>query len=293
MNRAMSDYRNVLVHVSDSDRSNTVLSCAATVAAAQGASLRAIYAVEPLHLGAYLGAETAMTAAALNQQAEHKRTAAARDRVLEAARTSGLPIDFQRPGGDPVEVMCARSRVADLVVVGQPRDDDAQGPSRRFASQLLVAAGCPVLFIPGTGPVDAFSSRVLVAWSATRESARALRDALPMLKRAAAVEVLRFGSLQPGAEEPLDGVAAYLGAHGVSATCAAKPVREISFSERMLTPTVVDASIAELLLSHAADMNANLIVMGGYGHTRAYELLLGGVTRTMLGAMTVPVLMSH
>jgi len=79
----------------------------------------------------------------------------------------------------------------------------------------------------------------------------------------------------------------------VSAKRTVKPLRQVSFRERMLTPTVVDASIAELVLSHAADMNADLIVMGGYGHTRAYELVLGGVTRTLLGSMTVPVLMSH
>lgn len=134
---------------------------------------------------------------------------------------------------------------------------------------------------------------MLVAWSATRESARALRDALPMLQRAAAVEVLRFGPTATGAGEPLDGVVACLQAHGVSATGTEKPVRKISFGERMLTPTVGDASIAELLLSHAADMDANLIVMGRYGHSRTYELVLGGVTRTMLGSMTVPILMSH
>jgi len=227
----MSDYQNVLVHVSDSERSSQVLSCAAAVAAAHGATLRAVHAVEPLYLGAYLSPESAMTAAQLNQDVHRKRTTTARDRVLEVARACGLPIDFQSPGGDPVEVMYARSRVADLVLVGQPSDDDAQGPSRRFASQLLVAAGCPVLFVPGSGSIDPCGTRVLVAWSATRESARALRDALPMLQRAAAVEVLRFGSPEGGPDEPLDAVHAYLGAHGVSATCAAKPVREISFSE--------------------------------------------------------------
>ena len=289
----MSNYRNVLVHVSDSERSGKVLSCAATVAAAQGASLLAVHAVEPLYLGAYLSPESAMTAAQLNQDAHRERTAKAQDRVFEASRASGLHIDFQSPGGDPVEVMCTRSRVADLTVMGQPAGDDALGPSRRFASQLLVAAGCPVLFVPGASSVDACGTRVLVAWSATRESARALRDALPMLQRAAAVELLRFSTEDRGAEEPLDAVVTYLGAHGVSATAAVKPVREISFSERLLTPTVVDASIAELLLSHAADTNANLIVMGGYGHSRAYELVLGGVTRTLLDSMTVPVLMSH
>ena len=158
----MNDYRNVLVLVSDSERSRQVLTC----------------------------------------------TARARDRVLEACRASGMSIEFESPAGDPVEGMSARLRVADLAVVGQPSDEDTDGASRRFASKMLVAAGCPVLFVPGTGTVD-------------------------------------------------------------------------------------DASIAELLLSHAADIDANLIVMGGYGHIRTYELLLGGVTRTMLGSMTVPVLMSH
>ena len=289
----MNDYRNVLVHVSDSERSRQVLSFAAMVAAAQGASLRAVHAVEPLYLGIGLSPESAMTTAQFGQEAERARTARARDRVLDVSRAIGMRIEFESPAGDPVQEMGARLRMADLAVVGQPSDADTDGPSQRFASKLLVAAGGPVLFVPATGPVDRCGTRVLVAWSATRESARALRDALPMLQRAAAVEVLRFGATAPAAGEPLDGVVAYLQAHGVSATGAVKPVREISFGERMLTPTVVDASIAELLLSHAADIDADLIVMGGYGHTRTHELVLGGVTRTMLGSMTVPIFMSH
>jgi nucleotide-binding universal stress UspA family protein len=289
----MTDYRNLIAHVSDSERSDKVLFCASLLAAALGSSVRAVYAVEPVHLGAYLSAEAAMTAAALNQDEEHRRTSAAYERVQEAARARGLAIDFLRPGGDPLEALCAQTRVADLAVVGQPLDDDPKGPPRRFASRLLMMAGCPVLFIPALGLQDTVGARILVAWSATRESARALRDALPLLRRAAAVEVVRFGTVQPDGNEPLEGVAAYLRAHQVQANCTVAAVREISFSERMLTPTVVDASIAELLLSRAADMGADLIVMGGYGHSRAYELVLGGVTRTMLGSMTVPVLMSH
>ena len=289
----MNDYRQVLAHVSDSEQSNKVLNCAARVAVALGASLRAVHAMAPLHLGAYLSPETAAAAAELNADAERRRTERARDRVVEAARANGMNIHFESPGGDPVEAMSARSRVADLVVLGQPADDDIDGPPRRFVSHLLVAAGCPVLFVPDAGPFTECGTRVLVAWSPTKESARALRDALPLLQRATAVEVLRFGTTPPGAEDPLIGVAAYLRAHGISATCGAKPIREVSFGERMLNPTLVDASIAELLLSHAADMDADLIVMGGYGHTRTYELVLGGVTRTLLGSMTMPVLMSH
>lgn len=289
----MVDFRNVLAHVSDSERSREVLACALKVAGAHGASVHAVHAVEPLYLGAYVSPESAMAAAQLGQDAERERTATARELVQKAASASSMQIGFQSPGGDPIEVMIARSRLADLVVMGQPVNGDERGPSKRIASQLLFGAGCPVLFVPAAGSIDEIGTRVLVAWSPTRESTRALRDAMPILKRAAKVEVLRFGSNPPGEPEPLDAVAGYLAAHGVVATCLVRPMREITFGERMLTPTVVDASIAELLLSHAADTDANLIVMGGYGHTRIHELVLGGVTRTILTSMTAPVLMSH
>lgn len=290
----MRNLRHVLVHVSDSERCRDVLACAAKVAAGQEASVAAVHAMAPPHLGAYISPETAMAAAQFTQELLRNRAAAARERVVESSRSSGLHIEFESLSADPVASMTARSRVADLVVVGQPAEDDADGPSSRFASQLLVGAGCPVLFVPHAGSIASCGSTVLVAWSATRESARALHDALPILQRAARVEVVRIGGAAlPGAAEPLDAVVAYLRAHEVHATRAVKAVREISFSERMLTPAVVDASVAELLLSHAADTDADLIVMGGYGHTRAFEFVLGGVTRTMLASMTVPVLMSH
>jgi nucleotide-binding universal stress UspA family protein len=289
----MSEYRSVLVHVSDSTRSRDVLACATRVSAALGAGLRAVHAVEPLHVGAYLSPETATIAAQLSEEAERERLARARAFVVEASATSGQRIPFESPGIDPVEALLTRSHTADLMLLGQPTDDDADGPSRRLVSRLLVGAGCPLLLIPATGPITHCGTRVLVAWSATRECARAVRDALPLLQRASAVEVMRLGSPASDTGEPLDAVADYLRVHGISATFSARPVREISFGERLLTPTGVDASIGELLLSHAADMDADLLVMGGYGHTRAFELVLGGVTRTVLTSMTLPVLMSH
>lgn len=289
----MSDYRKLLVHVSDSERSAVVLSVATQLAAAQGAALHAVHAVKPLHLGPYLSSEAAMASAQWRKDAERARSGKARERVAEASRLGAMSTTFESPGGAPVDVMCALLRTADLLVMGQPRDDDPDGPSRRFVTRLLVQGSAPVLLVPGLGPTPSCGKRVMVAWSDTRECARALRDALPLLRRAASVELLRFGGPAPGGQEPLDEVQAYLRSHGVTAICATMPVRDISFSERMLTPTVVDASIAELLLSHAADTDADLIVMGGYGHARAYELVLGGVTRTLLGSMTVPVLMSH
>lgn len=289
----MNDFRKVLVHVSGTDRSRKVLNYAAMLAAEHGAALDALYAVDPIQLGAYLSPEAAMIALELRQDHQRMHASKAREQVVEASQLHGMSVGFQSPGGDPLEALVARSRGADLVVMGKPPHNEPAELSPRFASQLLVGGGCPVLFVPRVESVEGCGTRVLVAWSATRESARALRDALPMLQRATAVEVLTLGNTDFGSVNPLDAVSAYLLAHGVSATCAVEPVGVISFGERMLTPSVVDASIAELLLSRAADSGANLIVMGGYGHTRAYEWVLGGVTRTLLESMTVPVLMSH
>ena len=90
-----------------------------------------------------------------------------------------------------------------------------------------------------------------------------------------------------------DEIAQELGRHGVRAECTVHRSREPTVAERLLPRWTPDAPVAEALLSHAADTGADLIVMGGYGHPRAWELVLGGVTRTLLQSMTVPVLMSH
>lgn len=289
----MTEIHRILAHLSDSAQSRQVLTCAVALAEALGAEVQAVHAVEPLHLGAYLSPEAAMTAAQLSQDAERERLARAREWVAEAARSGRRTIDLLTPDAEPLDAMLALSRVSDLVVAGRPTDDDRGGLSRRFASRLLVGAGCPVVFVPGAADAIGCGRCILLAWSATRESARALRDALPLLRRASKVELLRMGEPAALADEPLDAVVAHLARHGVKATASVGALRAIPFSERMLTPTVVDASVAELLLSHAADIGADLIVMGGYGHTRAFELVLGGVTRTMIGTTTVPVLMSH
>jgi hypothetical protein len=169
-----------------------------------------------------------------------------------------------------------------------------------FAGSVLVGAGTPLLFVPAVDalPADADGAprcghRVLVAWSPTRESTRALRDAMPLLAGAEQVELVTLAEAD-GSAPDLDGVRSYLQRHGVTARVHVLPRGSAPLSAGLLgggwTP---DVPVAEALLSHAADTGADLIVMGGYGHARLRELALGGVTRTMLKSMTVPVLMSH
>lgn len=289
----MSLYRRLMVHVGDDAHDEALVRFAARLAARHDAGLLAVHAVEPFSLGAYLSPEAAMTAAEASQKLVRERVARARERVRSASQALNLDIDVQVPGGDPLLALITHSRCADLAVVAAPGASDDDALTTGFASKLLVGAGCPVLFVPASAAQGGCGKRVLVAWADRRESARALRDALPILRTAESVEVLRFGTSVGGGPEPLDAVAAYLAAHGVPAQCSVRVLRDAPFAERMLTPSVVDASIAELLLSHAADTAVDLIVMGGYGHSRTYELVLGGVTRSVLATMTVPVLMSH
>ncbi|WP_051849118.1 universal stress protein [Thiomonas sp. FB-Cd] len=262
----MNCYRSVLAYLGETAQERKVFGLAAKLAAGQGADVDAVHPIEAVVAGW----------------------------MAELARGSGVRAEHHVIDRGPAPLI-ERARTADLLVIGQPWDAGEGRPSSlHFASQLLIGASCPVLFVPGPEALaENCCSRVLVAWGPGRESARALRDALPLLQRATDVQLRAYGSRQAPAADSLAAASAYLRLHGVNASYAAERMGDIAFNERMMTPTVVDASVADLLLSHATDMAADLIVMGGYSHSRAHELLLGGVTRSILSAMTVPVFMSH
>lgn len=212
--------------------------------------------------------------------------------LVERLGSVGLPAEpvWIDARADIPDALASASRYCDVMMAPQPGDSPG-ALSHRQASMLVVAASCPLVFIPPTSEARQIE-RVLVGWSDTRESARALHDALPLLQRASVVQVCQFVYDGPRTH-PLDELESYLQAHAVKAQCTVDWLRGMSFDQRMLTPTVVDASIAELLLSHAAELDADLVVTGGYGHARLHEWVLGGVTRTLLTSITVPVLMSH
>jgi nucleotide-binding universal stress UspA family protein len=146
----------------------------------------------------------------------------------------------------------------------------------------MLSCGRPTLIVPYIGPRATFGERVLVAWDGRREASRALGDALPLLKRAGAVVIM---TVSPDVDRPTlndiaqQRLAHYLRAHRVEAQMEKFDVR--------------DRDVAAWLLSRAADLGIDLMVMGGYGHSRLQETVLGGVTRSILQAMTVPVLMAH
>lgn len=214
---------------------------------------------------------------------------ALRDRVQSAfcdcaaARGRG-DVEVRVVEGDVVAQAIAEMRCVDLSVLSQSEAaSGGAGFERRVAEQAILANGGPILFMPYAMATPTFrAERIVVAWDGGREAARSVRDALPLLKLAREVTVLSLGAharLEQDARRSQERLAAYLRAHGIAPEL------------RALACTGAEAP--ELLLSQLADLAADVVVMGGYGHARVREIVLGGVTRTLLDSMTVPALMSH
>ncbi|NRR32516.1 universal stress protein [Oxalobacteraceae bacterium] len=178
--------------------------------------------------------------------------------------------------------LALQARYADLVVVGQP-DPMEQSPLQAADLPQFVTLHCarPVLILPYAGQFSQVGQRPLLAWDGSMAATRAISAALPLLRRARKVTLAVFNAsaahpshgAQPGAD-----MATYLARHGVQV--------------EVLQQTT-EGDVGDALLSLAANIEADLLVMGGYGHTRIREVLLGGVTKTVLAGMTLPVLMAH
>ena len=136
------------------------------------------------------------------------------------------------------------------------------------------------MFVPFIQKGGMSLDRVMICWDGSRPAARAVADALPFLKKAKQVEIV-IVSEKPNKKDEIPG--ADLGQH------LARHDLKVEL-EHITSP---DIDVASTILSYVADSGADMIVMGGYGHSRVREFVLGGVTRGMLESMTVPVLMSH
>jgi nucleotide-binding universal stress UspA family protein len=272
--------KTLLVHLDDSTHSAARLAYALEVAARHNAHLIGLYAVcEELTRPVFLHGEGRWSAACEAQRDHNLKRAQAE--FLAAAERAGRGLEWRAPGGPPTAAAILHARHADLLILGQhdPHDTSAY-VARQFVEDVIMGSGRPAIVLPYAGPVRSQMDNVMIAWDGGRESARAATDALLLLRRASFVTVMKVQS-QPRYGEPTGiDVAAWLERHGI----------ETSFTT---IPKVSGVDTGATLLNALADRHIDLLVMGAYGHARAQERLLGGVTRTMLEAMTVPVLMSH
>jgi nucleotide-binding universal stress UspA family protein len=179
---------------------------------------------------------------------------------------------------DAAKVFGAIARNHDLSVVAQSEPDSDPGEALIIQAALF-ESGRPVLVVPYIQSAPMALNRVMVCWDGSKSAARAIGDALPLLGRAGHVDVVTVDARDRRNELRGADIAAHLARHGLDVEL--KPV------------VASDVDVANVILSAAADNETDLIVMGGFGHSRFREFVLGGATRGILGSMTVPVLMSH
>jgi len=239
------------------------------------------FAYEPVIPGAVMGGIPPEFIEAQRTEANARAKAAAA-RFEERARRSGLSYEHRILTASlsaAADQLGRLGRRFDLIVLGQPQREETM-PEEVVDESALFESGRPVIFVPYIHKGEAKLDRIMVCWDGSRAAARAIADALPLLKKAKQVEVVIVASGRAkGDEVPGVDLGQHLARHGLKIEV-----------KRITSP---DIDVASTILSYAADSSADMIVMGGYGHSRLREFVLGGATRGILESMTVPVLMSH
>jgi len=274
-------YKTILVHVDFGPQCKERINVAIDTARAFDAHLVGVHALSAEPVPSYLHTEGGVELRQAYDRARKALTKEGEELFRSTVDKAGYAkSEFRASEDDAVDAVALNARYADLVVAGQQKDNEASGVDAGFVPRMLLSVGRPVLMVPYVGVFRAPQKRVLVAWNGSREATRAVTDALPLLTRASQVDVIVFNpTRQTHGDVPGADIALYLARHNVNARVTQEQARDID--------------VGNLLLSRAADLDSDLIVMGAYGHSRVAELVLGGVTRTLLESMTVPVLMSH
>jgi nucleotide-binding universal stress UspA family protein len=274
-------YKTILVHLNDSRRVERVLEPAAQLAARFDSHLIGFHAYSAVPASPIPMASSALGSIVAAERRNSEVIADTFKRI-----TSGKPYvaewQLQKvPHVDLADVVMERGRVADLIVAGQTDPEWDLSPLMDFPERLALESGRPVLVIPCAGRYATVGRRVVIAWKRSREAARAVFDALPLLREAEAVHILEIKDHAEDANTLArdTAIAAALGRHGI------KP--------EVRTSTASDISVGDEILSRASDLDADLLVMGAYGHSRFRELVFGGATRHIARHMTLPTLLSH
>jgi nucleotide-binding universal stress UspA family protein len=216
------------------------------------------------------------------QRDSEEAATAAIDRLAASAARAGIPAEPLTLSASFAGAGDQFSRIArrfDLAIVGQG-EPQTSSVEEIIAESTLFESGRPVIIVPYIQKTPLKLDRVMICWDGSRPAARAIADAMPLLERSGFVEVVIIAN-ERGKQDEIAGadMGQHLARHG------------LKVDVNRMTGGSID--VADALLSHAADSGADFIVMGGYGHSRLREFVLGGVTHTILRSMTAPVLMAH
>jgi nucleotide-binding universal stress UspA family protein len=274
--------KDIVVNLSVGERAGPAGDYAVSVAATFDAHLAGIAfcydPIVPVSGAGYVPAEVI-------EVQERDNAAAARtalDRFSAACERAGVtaePLTLSTSFAGVGDQFGRIARRFDVSIVGQA-EPDSSAIEEIVAEAALFESGRPVIIVPYIQKAPLKLDRVTLCWDGGRPATRAIADAMPFLARAGRVEVL-IVSNEKGKVDEIEGadMGGHLARHGLNV--------------EVKRTVLGDIDVADVILSHAADAGTDFIVMGGYGHSRLREFVLGGVTRSIFGSMTVPVLMSH
>jgi nucleotide-binding universal stress UspA family protein len=277
--------KNLLVYIDDKPSCEKRLEAALALATAFDAHLAGLTLIAEPHVPPALGVHIPAEVLSSQREAAGKRA----EEILEKARSqsdrAGIAIELRHEWvmlDDFAPAFARHARHSDLSIVGQADPDEGDVDAELIAEAAFMQTGRPTLLVPYIGARKLPPSRILIAWDGSRESARAVGDAMPFMVRAESVTVLvvdpgglkgRVGD-QPGAD-----LATHLARHKVKA--------------EVVTAASGGLGVGDVIIGQATDMGAEMVVMGAYGHSRLRELVLGGATQSMLDHMPIPALLSH
>jgi nucleotide-binding universal stress UspA family protein len=280
----MMTFRNILVHVDNTKAGKTRVAAAVALASRLDCALTGVF-LKSENYPNYVIADAILPPAgdvlelAIEERTEEvcKASAAARAMFDEVVRDAFIPFHWVDVNGDNEAQLIACARRHDLAIL-PPEMKPAFGARTIKAAQIGMASGGPVLVLKHGGYPIAFGKKILVAWNDSRESARALRDAWPFL---ATAEEITFLTVSHRAENELDEL---MQRHLHSHDCK---------HGRLVVDRGDPESIGDLIKLQVAETGADMVVLGLYGHSRLYELVLGGVSKDLLQDPPMPMLISH
>ncbi|MEM7017236.1 MAG: universal stress protein [Pseudomonadota bacterium] len=270
--------KSILAHVDDNAQESAALKTSIELARQHGADLSGFYVLPPL-VASYPAAEMGNAVLDTLPEFEWERARQAEQVFQQVMAEAGMTADWQSVESSALETLKTKACCSDLIVVGQDGGPDDITPLRaRIIDAALLNTGRPVLTVPQS--VNTVGKRVMLAWKATREAARALSDSMSMLQQAQHVDVVMITA--PEVEEKhltaID-VCKHLKRHGIRAEF-----------QRLNSGT---PHISDLLLDHAAERETDMLILGAYGHSMLREMVLGGITKTLIKTSPVALFLSH
>jgi len=274
--------KDIVVNLSVGEKPGPARDYAVSLAAAFDAHLAGIAflydPIVPVSGAGYIPANVIDAQERDNEQA----TRAALDQFNAACARAGVsaePLTLSASYGGVGEQFGRIARRFDLAVVGQA-EPETSAVEEVIAESALFESGRPVIVVPYIQKAPLKLNNAMVCWDGSRAAARAIADSMPLLAKSERVDVVIVTN-ERGKQDEIEGadIGAHLARHGLNVE-----IRRTALG---------DIDVADVLLSHAADAGSDFIVMGGYGHSRLREFVLGGVTRSILRSMTAPVLMAH